>query len=141
VKVLVALKDVRLLRSSIVQFLLVLLSKGRNMMEGWDVKSWVEGLGLPQYGETLVDNGFTDKEVVATLSDNDLEKIGVSVLGHRRKIMLAVAQLNENAEEKQSLKEWIQKAKVARVKRALIRPLHMNRPISEGICVWEVQFQ
>jgi hypothetical protein len=80
------------------------LSKGRNMMEGWDVKSWVEGLGLPQYGETLVDNGFTDKEVVATLSDNDLEKIGVSVLGHRRKIMLAVAQLNENAEEKQSLK-------------------------------------
>jgi predicted ATPase/class 3 adenylate cyclase len=58
-----------------------------------DIGSWLGGLGLERYAQAFRDNDI-DAEVLPELTDADLEKLGVS-LGHRRKILRAVAQRHE----------------------------------------------
>jgi class 3 adenylate cyclase len=55
------------------------------------VADWLEKLGLGQYVPRFAENDI-DISVLPHLSDADLEKIGVS-LGHRRKILAAIAEL------------------------------------------------
>jgi class 3 adenylate cyclase len=55
------------------------------------VADWLEKLGLGQYEQRFAENGI-DFSVLRYLTDQDLEKIGV-LLGHRRKMLAAIAQL------------------------------------------------
>ncbi|MBS0326683.1 MAG: AAA family ATPase [Proteobacteria bacterium] len=55
-----------------------------------DVAKWLEACGLAQYARAFEDNDV-DFEILADLSDADLERLGVS-LGHRRKLMRALAE-------------------------------------------------
>jgi len=57
------------------------------------IADWLNTLGLGQYAQRFADNDI-DRSVLRDLSDHDLEKIGVS-LGHRRKILRAIAGLDE----------------------------------------------
>src|SRR5215510_11505434 len=57
------------------------------------VGQWLEQLGLPQYAKTFAENDV-DLEALRLLSENDLEKLGVS-LGNRKKLLKAIAKLNE----------------------------------------------
>jgi hypothetical protein len=52
---------------------------------------WLERLALRQYAQTFAENGI-DVSLLHYLTDQDLEKIGV-LLGHRRKILAAIAEL------------------------------------------------
>jgi class 3 adenylate cyclase/tetratricopeptide (TPR) repeat protein len=52
---------------------------------------WLERLGLGQYTQLFADNGI-DLSVLPDLTDQDLEKLGI-VLGHRRKMLRAIADL------------------------------------------------
>ena len=56
------------------------------------IADWLEKLGLSEYAQRFADNAI-DPSVLPDLTDQDLEKIGV-LLGHRRKILKAVAALN-----------------------------------------------
>ncbi|MDP2620459.1 MAG: adenylate/guanylate cyclase domain-containing protein, partial [Hyphomicrobiales bacterium] len=56
-----------------------------------DIARWLEGLGLDRYAETFARNDI-DLEVVAELSDDDLKDLGLT-LGHRRKLLKAIAAL------------------------------------------------
>ena len=56
------------------------------------IADWLEKLGLGQYAERFAENDI-DVSVLPYLTDTDLEKIGVS-LGHRRKILAAIAELS-----------------------------------------------
>jgi class 3 adenylate cyclase/predicted ATPase len=56
---------------------------------------WLEKLGLGQYAQRFADNGI-DVSVLPHLTDQDLEKIGV-LLGHRRKMLAAIAELGNTA--------------------------------------------
>jgi class 3 adenylate cyclase len=56
------------------------------------VGDWLEKLGLGQYARRFAENDI-DFSVLPHLTDADLEKIGVS-LGHRRKILAAIAELS-----------------------------------------------
>ncbi len=56
------------------------------------VKEWLEKLGLSEYAQRFADNAI-DLSVLPDLTDQDLEKIGV-LLGHRRKILKAIAAFN-----------------------------------------------
>ena len=56
------------------------------------IADWLEKLGLGQYAERFAENDI-DVSVLPYLTDVDLEKIGVS-LGHRRKILAAIAELS-----------------------------------------------
>ena len=43
-----------------------------------DVRQWLQSLGLGQYAEAFEENAV-DEEVLADLTDEDLEKIGVKL--------------------------------------------------------------
>ena len=57
-----------------------------------EVTDWLEKLGLSEYAQRFANNAI-DLSVLPDLTDQDLEKIGV-LLGHRRKILKAIAALN-----------------------------------------------
>lgn len=54
-----------------------------------EVEGLLNSLNLPEYIPVLTELDITEIEVLATLSEEDLERIGVSSLGHRKKILLA----------------------------------------------------
>jgi class 3 adenylate cyclase len=56
-----------------------------------DIRSWLESVGLGKYEELLTHHDI-DLTVVPELTDQDLEKLGLS-LGHRRKFLAATAKL------------------------------------------------
>jgi SAM domain (Sterile alpha motif)/Adenylate and Guanylate cyclase catalytic domain len=57
------------------------------------VSDWLEKLGLRQYAQRFVENEI-DLSILGDLTDQDLEKIGVAPLGHRRKLLRAIAELS-----------------------------------------------
>ena len=58
-----------------------------------DVGVWLRSLGLGQYEATFWDNEI-DGAVLPKLTVDDLKDLGVAVVGHRRKIMSAIEELN-----------------------------------------------
>jgi len=57
-----------------------------------DIKAWLQGLGLERYVSTFRDNEI-DWEVLPKLTSEDLREIGVAAVGHRRKLLDAIAAL------------------------------------------------
>lgn len=57
-----------------------------------DIDTWLQQLGLAQYGPVFRDNDV-DLHLLLRLSDADLRDIGVASLGHRRRLLSAVAEL------------------------------------------------
>jgi class 3 adenylate cyclase/predicted ATPase len=57
-----------------------------------DVAGWLRGLGLEQYAPAFRDNDV-DGEVLPELTADDLISIGVTSVGHRRKLLAAIAAL------------------------------------------------
>ena len=57
-----------------------------------DVVTWLRGLGLEQYEPAFRDNDV-DGEVLRELTADDLISIGVTSVGHRRKLLAAIAAL------------------------------------------------
>ena len=58
-----------------------------------DISSWLQGLGLEKYCEVFASNDI-DVTVVPDLTEQDLEKLGLS-LGHRRKLLAAALKLRQ----------------------------------------------
>src|SRR5262245_48906419 len=59
------------------------------------IAEWLAKIGLERYTPAFIDNDI-DVEVLRYLTDADLEKIGVT-LGHRRKLLAAIAELSGGA--------------------------------------------
>ncbi|WP_441260403.1 AAA family ATPase [Bradyrhizobium sp. 521_C7_N1_3] len=57
------------------------------------IAEWLDTLGLGQYAQRFAENDI-DPSVLRELTDNDLEKLGVS-LGHRKKMLRAIAEIAE----------------------------------------------
>ena len=57
-----------------------------------EVPAWLRGLGLEQYAPAFRDNDV-DGEVLPELTADDLISIGVTSVGHRRKLLAAIAAL------------------------------------------------
>jgi class 3 adenylate cyclase len=55
-----------------------------------EVVAWLRGLGLEQYAPAFRDNDI-DLEVLPELTTDDLISIGVTSVGHRRKLLAAIA--------------------------------------------------
>jgi len=75
-----------------------------------DLRSWLKGFGLESLAGVLIENDV-DVDVLPDLTETDLEKLGVS-LGHRRKLLKAIASLNA-APEKPAAAEPARAAPVA----------------------------
>ncbi len=54
-----------------------------------DIRKWLKSLGLGQYATTFAQYDI-DGALLAELTDADLEKIGVTSLGHRKKLLKAI---------------------------------------------------
>jgi class 3 adenylate cyclase len=61
-----------------------------------DVGTWLRNLGLGQYESSFKENEI-DSEVLPNLTLEDLKDLGVSVVGHRRRILSAIACLSTPA--------------------------------------------
>jgi len=59
-----------------------------------EVADWLKKLGMPEYAQCFVENDI-DFTIVGDLTDQDLEKIGVASLGHRHKLLRAIADLKD----------------------------------------------
>ena len=54
---------------------------------------WLRSIGLGQYEVAFRDNEIDD-DVLWKLTADDLKDLGVTIVGHRRKIMTAIAELS-----------------------------------------------
>ena len=63
----------------------------------FEIGQWLKGIGPHYYDEyhsVFVDNGFDSKISLQTLTDSDLQAIGVSKLGHRKALMAEIERFN-----------------------------------------------
>ena len=60
-----------------------------------DLAVWLRGLGLEQYEAAFRENAITEK-LLPSLTAEDLKDLGVSVVGHRRALLNAIADLRSN---------------------------------------------
>jgi class 3 adenylate cyclase len=58
-----------------------------------DVADWLRTLGLERYEATFRENDVS-AEVLCDLTAEDLEGLGVGTIGHRRRLLVAIAKLN-----------------------------------------------
>ncbi|KAM6963633.1 caskin-2 isoform 2-T2 [Tautogolabrus adspersus] len=58
-----------------------------------DLGEWLSVIGLPQYQKRLSENGYDTIIIVKDITWEDLQEIGITKLGHQKKLMLAVKRL------------------------------------------------
>ncbi|UQR67606.1 AAA family ATPase [Bradyrhizobium sp. C-145] len=61
-----------------------------------DVATWLRGLGMGQYEQAFRENDV-DAEILADLTAEDLIGLGVSSIGHRRKLLAAITALRASS--------------------------------------------
>ena len=59
-----------------------------------DISTWLGELGLGKYAELFRSNDI-DASVIRQLNDDDLKELGVASLGHRKKLLEAIAALGQ----------------------------------------------
>ena len=69
-----------------------------------EIADWLRGLGFEQYTRCFAENDI-DSSILRDLSDEDLEKIGVASLGHRRKLLRAITDF-KNIEKSAPAAAW-----------------------------------
>ncbi len=57
-----------------------------------DIAAWLRDLGLERYAPAFSDNDI-DAAVLPSLTGDDLEKLGITSVGHRRRLLDAIASL------------------------------------------------
>jgi hypothetical protein len=54
-----------------------------------DLPAWLRSLGLEQYEQSFRDNAI-EPDVLPRLTAEDLKELGVTLIGHRRKLLDAI---------------------------------------------------
>ena len=63
-----------------------------------DIAAWLRGLGLQQYEPIFRDNDI-DGTVLPSLTAEDLSSLGIASVGHRRRLLAAIASLNDSGKQ------------------------------------------
>src|SRR3954469_12949809 len=61
-----------------------------------DVAAWLRALGLDQYEAAFRENGV-NADILRHLTADDLKELGVAAVGHRRQLLVAIAELRDGA--------------------------------------------
>src|SRR5215467_3094333 len=64
-----------------------------------DLGDWLRSLGLGQYEAAFRENAIDDT-VLPSLTAEDLKDLGVGIVGHRRKLLMAIAALRSDTSAK-----------------------------------------
>jgi hypothetical protein len=59
----------------------------------WSTAFWLKKIGQERYIENFQNNAITSKDLVVSLTENNLESMGISILGHRKAIMAGIETL------------------------------------------------
>src|SRR5580692_5321399 len=94
------------------------------------IADWLEKLGMSEYAQRFAENGI-DVSVLRYLTDQDLEKIGV-LLGHRRKMLAAIADLDNTAAVAVSSPVSLSVPSERASRRPAPVPRNKDRPRSQG---------
>src|SRR5215469_7881942 len=70
-----------------------------------DVVIWLRSLGLGKYEAVFRENEI-DETVLPSLTAEDLKELGVSALGHRRKLLDAIAALRASSRSTWATECW-----------------------------------
>jgi class 3 adenylate cyclase/tetratricopeptide (TPR) repeat protein len=97
------------------------------------VEEWLKSLGLGEYAPRFVENDI-DWTILGDLTDQDLEKIGVVSLGHRRKLLRAIADVGKAPESRVTSPVADTPTSIARLPRKLTEPEGERRPITVMFC-------
>ena len=62
-----------------------------------EIAAWLNSLGMQQYEEAFRENAI-DVAVLPELTSGDLKDLGVSLVGHRRKLLAAIAALRSEVD-------------------------------------------
>src|SRR5271166_4285090 len=57
------------------------------------IADWLQTLGLGQYAQRFAENDI-NFAILPNLTDQDLKELGVASLGHRRQLLLAIAEIS-----------------------------------------------
>src|SRR6185312_15237814 len=71
-----------------------------------DVEGWLQSLGLEQYAAAFRDNAI-DEAILPRLTPEDLKDLGVVSVGHRRKLLDAIAALRADNKPKPQSAEQV----------------------------------
>jgi class 3 adenylate cyclase len=71
-----------------------------------DVGSWLRSLGLERYEAAFRENEV-DASVLFSLTAEDLKDLGVTLVGHRRKILDAIAALKADAKSDETTSKFV----------------------------------
>src|SRR5262249_31249361 len=74
----------------------MIIDAGRSSRTPMDLGNWLRSLGLGQYEAAFRENEIDDA-ILPTLTAEDLKDLGVSIVGHRRKLLDAIAGLRADA--------------------------------------------
>src|SRR6516225_213116 len=77
----------------------MLCCKLRSLRAVMDIVVWLRSLGLGKYEAAFRDNEI-DEKILPDLTAEDLKELGVTALGHRRKLLAAIAALSNDASGK-----------------------------------------
>src|SRR5260370_17807921 len=103
-----------------------------------DLGCWLRSLGLEQYEAAFRENAIDDS-VLPSLTAEDLKELGVGALGHRRKLLNAIAALRVDADVKaaspdafspvdESTKDTAERRRVTVIFSALLRSTALSPP-------------
>jgi hypothetical protein len=59
----------------------------------WDIEEWLENLGLDEYVDLFIDNGYDIPKLVASMTDNDLDAMHINVPEHRKLLLKEAAKI------------------------------------------------
>jgi len=66
------------------------------------LRLWLESILLPQYHDVLTDSGYDTLHKCAVLTSGDLDRIGISLPGHKKRILTQLARFDLKPECKSS---------------------------------------
>jgi len=69
------------------------------------VSDWLERENYSQYNKEFHENGYDKLDVVAEISESDLDILGIKLLGHRKGLLTAVKLLKEERERSEREKQ------------------------------------
>jgi class 3 adenylate cyclase len=69
-----------------------------------DLGDWLRSLGLERYEAAFRENEINDA-ILPTVTAEDLKDLGIDIVGHRRKLLNAIAALRTDADSKQPIGE------------------------------------
>jgi class 3 adenylate cyclase/tetratricopeptide (TPR) repeat protein len=67
-----------------------------------DVGAWLRSIGLGEYADAFADNHI-DESVLPTLTSGDLKELGVLSIGHRKRLLAAIAELSRKQPEREDV--------------------------------------